>query len=173
METTLYGVIQVDPKQLLEEGVRRELVEQTAAALDKVLVFNRSRGVEDVLQALNTLQGILNGYRVSFECALKVKDGKKRLTNVCFVDIQDYLNIYALKIWQEELSRIINFNVERVRFLLLFIVFFVMFVLTFAWIDNRNATASSRQRSMSGTRSIRAARFAFRRRSRSTSAPFS
>lgn len=72
METTLYGVIQVDPKQLLEEGVRRELVEQTAAALDKVLVFNRSRGVEDVLQALNTLQGILNGYRVSFECALKM-----------------------------------------------------------------------------------------------------
>ena len=30
-------------------------------------------------------------------------------------DIQDYVNIYALKIWQEELTRIILFNVERVR----------------------------------------------------------
>jgi hypothetical protein len=29
-------------------------------------------------------------------------------------DIQDYVNIYALKIWQEELTRIILFNVERV-----------------------------------------------------------
>jgi len=35
-----------------------------------------------------------------------------------FLDIQDYVNIYALKIWQEELSRIINFAVERVKFVI-------------------------------------------------------
>jgi WASH complex subunit strumpellin len=28
-------------------------------------------------------------------------------------DIQDYVNIYGLKIWQEEFSRIVNFNVEQ------------------------------------------------------------
>jgi WASH complex subunit strumpellin len=28
-------------------------------------------------------------------------------------DIQDYINVYGLKIWQEEFSRIINYNVER------------------------------------------------------------
>lgn len=30
-----------------------------------------------------------------------------------FEYIQDYVNIYGLKIWQEELSRIVNYNVEQ------------------------------------------------------------
>jgi len=30
-----------------------------------------------------------------------------------FEYIQDYVNIYGLKIWQEEMSRIINYNVEQ------------------------------------------------------------
>jgi len=30
-----------------------------------------------------------------------------------FEYIQDYVNIYGLKIWQEEISRIINYNVEQ------------------------------------------------------------
>lgn len=30
-----------------------------------------------------------------------------------FEYIQDYVNIYGLKIWQEEVSRIINYNVEQ------------------------------------------------------------
>jgi len=32
--------------------------------------------------------------------------------NQC-LDIQDYVNIYGLKIWQEEFSRIVNYNVEQ------------------------------------------------------------
>ena len=36
-------------------------------------------------------------------------DGYKR----SFEYIQDYINIYGLKIWQEEVSRIINYNVEQ------------------------------------------------------------
>jgi len=30
-----------------------------------------------------------------------------------FEYIQDYVNIYGLKIWQEEVSRIINYNIEQ------------------------------------------------------------
>ena len=30
-----------------------------------------------------------------------------------FEYIQDYVNIQGLKIWQEELSRIVNYNVEQ------------------------------------------------------------
>ncbi len=30
-----------------------------------------------------------------------------------FEYIQDYVNIYGLKIWQEEMSRIVNYNVEQ------------------------------------------------------------
>ena len=36
MERTLYGVIEVDPKQMLEDGIRRELVMQIASALNEV-----------------------------------------------------------------------------------------------------------------------------------------
>ena len=40
MKTTLVGVIKVDPKQLLEDGIRKELVKQVAFALHKGLIFN-------------------------------------------------------------------------------------------------------------------------------------
>ena len=30
-----------------------------------------------------------------------------------FEYIQDYVEIYGLKIWQEEVSRIINYNIEQ------------------------------------------------------------
>jgi len=94
METTLVGVVEVDPKQLLEDGIRRELVSQVATAMDRLLVFNKGKGT-DLESVLTHLATKLDGFRRSFEY------------------IQDYVNIYALKIWQEELSRIINFNVER------------------------------------------------------------
>ena len=40
MKTTLVGVIKVDPKQLLEDGIRKELVMQVALALHQGLIFN-------------------------------------------------------------------------------------------------------------------------------------
>ena len=41
----------------------------------------------------------MNGFRTSFEY------------------IQDYISMYGLKIWQEEMSRIINYNVEQVSYM--------------------------------------------------------
>ena len=40
MKTTLVGIIKVDPKQLLEDGIRKELVKQVATALHQGLTFN-------------------------------------------------------------------------------------------------------------------------------------
>ncbi len=40
MKATLMGVVKVDPKQLLEDGVRKELVLQIAQSLNQILVFN-------------------------------------------------------------------------------------------------------------------------------------
>ncbi len=40
MKTTKIGVIKVDSKQLLEDGIRKELVKQVAAALHSGLIFN-------------------------------------------------------------------------------------------------------------------------------------
>eukprot|EP01027_Heterolobosea_sp_BB2_P007140 GEZU01010652.1.p1 GENE.GEZU01010652.1~~GEZU01010652.1.p1 ORF type:complete len:835 (-),score=235.13 GEZU01010652.1:84-2588(-) len=94
METTLMGIIQVDPKQLLEDGIRKELVRQIAFALHNILVFKTGK-ITDFELRLRALSDKLQGMLRSFEY------------------IQDYINIYGLKIWQEEFYRIINYNVEQ------------------------------------------------------------
>ncbi|EGG23615.1 hypothetical protein DFA_05749 [Cavenderia fasciculata] len=96
METTLVGVIEVDPKQLLEDGIRKELVLQISMAMDKTLVFRNQKNSNDELQLrLKELANILDGFRRSFQY------------------IQDYVNIPGLRIWQEEFSRIVNYYVEQ------------------------------------------------------------
>ena len=40
MKTTLVGTVKVDSKLLLEDGIRKELVKQVAAALHNGLTFN-------------------------------------------------------------------------------------------------------------------------------------
>ncbi|GAB6028824.1 WASH complex subunit 5 [Chamberlinius hualienensis] len=95
MKTTLVGIIKIDPKQLLEDGIRKELVRQVATALHNCLVFNSRAKTSELSSKLQTLGTIMDGFQKSFEY------------------IQDYVNIYGLKIWQEEISRIINYNVEQ------------------------------------------------------------
>eukprot|EP00455_Lapot_gusevi_P055397 TRINITY_DN9002_c0_g1_i3.p1 TRINITY_DN9002_c0_g1~~TRINITY_DN9002_c0_g1_i3.p1 ORF type:complete len:733 (-),score=209.92 TRINITY_DN9002_c0_g1_i3:77-2275(-) len=94
MEKTLYGVIEVDPKQMLEDGIRKELVRLIASALHETLVF-KSGKLADFENKLVQLSATLDGFRKSFEY------------------IQDYINVYGLRIWQQEFSRIINYNVEQ------------------------------------------------------------
>jgi WASH complex subunit strumpellin len=96
MERTLVGVISVDPQRLLEEGVRRELVEKVSIELNQALRFDEKKPilVEEVDARLGLLANLLGGMKTSLEY------------------IQDYIGIYGLKMWQEEYSRIINFNVE-------------------------------------------------------------
>ena len=49
----------------------------------------------ELMPRLQQLGSRMDGFRRSFEY------------------IQDYVDIYGLKIWQEELSRIVNYNVEQ------------------------------------------------------------
>ena len=49
----------------------------------------------ELVPKLEVIGAQMDGFRRSFEY------------------IQDYVNIYGLKIWQEEMSRIINYNVEQ------------------------------------------------------------
>lgn len=98
MEKTLVGVIELDPKQLLEDGIRKELVKHVAEALNEVLQFNeKSKNSKELLvvEKLNKLSKIIKGLKMTFEY------------------VQDYLNINGLLIWKEEIMRIINFNVEQ------------------------------------------------------------
>jgi len=94
METTLVGIVKVDPKQLLEDGIRKQLVRKIASTLDSLIRFKGGR-LEDFIQALERLSATLDGVKRSFQY------------------ISDYINIYGLKIWQEEFSRIINYNIEQ------------------------------------------------------------
>lgn len=67
MKSTLVGVIKVDPKQLLEDGIRKELVLQVARALDTVLVFNPKAKTNELLPRLKDLASRMGGFRRSFE----------------------------------------------------------------------------------------------------------
>ena len=95
MEKTLLGVIQVDPREILDQGIRKQLVGNVARALHDTLVFSPALTSKEFVNTLERLKKQMIGFRSSFEY------------------IQDYINIYGLRIWQEELSRIINFNVEQ------------------------------------------------------------
>lgn len=96
METTLVGIIQVNPHQLLESGIRKELTRQITHILHQAIPFDPTR-VMEAAEFDKVLQGLarqLRGIRQSFEY------------------IQDYVNVHGLRIWIEEFSRIVNFNVE-------------------------------------------------------------
>jgi len=80
METTLVGVIQVNPKQLLEDGIRRELVKQVARSMDEILVFVKAKP-GDLEQCLVLLGQRLDGFRRSFECNV---GGKSRIIALNF-----------------------------------------------------------------------------------------
>ncbi|KAF7278026.1 hypothetical protein GWI33_008946 [Rhynchophorus ferrugineus] len=95
MKSTLVGVVCLDAKKLLDDGVRKELVQHVSQALDSELKFGPKPKQDDLKQKLNSLVMIMEGYKKSFEY------------------IQDYININGLKIWQEEVTRIINYNVEQ------------------------------------------------------------
>lgn len=95
MKSTLVGIIKLDPKQLLEDGIRKELVRQIALSLHNGLIFSSKLKPGELKVKLEVLGTTVDAFCRSFEY------------------IQDYVNIYGLKIWQEEVSRIVNYNVEQ------------------------------------------------------------
>jgi len=94
LETTLVGVLKVDSKQLLEEGMRKILVQRIVSSLEKILIFE-TKTLEEFQARLAQCRKVLEGFKRSFNY------------------IQDYVNIYGLKIWQEEFQRIVSYYVER------------------------------------------------------------
>lgn len=100
MEETLLGVIQVNPKQILHDGIRSYVVEQLAKTFHNIFNFepkllkknDLKNHLEERLQRANQL---LYGFKKSFEY------------------VQDYIDIYGLKVWQEEFSRVMGFFTEQ------------------------------------------------------------
>lgn len=96
MKETTIGVVLVNPHQLLEDGIRKELVEQVTRELHSGIWFDVAKpvAVEQLHKELVQLRQRLCGIRDSFEY------------------IQDFINVHGLRIWMEEYARIVQFNVE-------------------------------------------------------------
>ena len=52
MKTTLVGIVRLDPKRLLEEGIRRELVRRMAMAMHVSLSFNSKAKISELTNKL-------------------------------------------------------------------------------------------------------------------------
>ena len=93
MEKTLMGVIEIDPKVLLEEGIRTELLKVLALAFQKHIDFAA-------------------GDKIDLKKKLQILDTDLSALKKSFIYIQDYINLNGSKIWSEEMHRLINFYVE-------------------------------------------------------------
>lgn len=94
MKKTFMGAIEVDPWQLLEIGIRKQLVKQVATSLHTVLVFPTA-GVLELEEQLQELLLSLQAQRRSMEY------------------FQDYVHVHGLQLWYEEFARIIDYNTEQ------------------------------------------------------------
>lgn len=83
MKTTSVGVIEVDPKRLLEDGIRKELNRHLSDALNTYLVFGEKAYVDLDGKLLEMIK-LIERYRWSFDY------------------IQDYLHINGSKIFEDE-----------------------------------------------------------------------
>ena len=105
MENTVIGGAQVNPRKLLDEGLRKELVSHVSELLNNLLQFDFSANSETVasmikhqgatMRSLTSLSGRLEGFQAALQC------------------VEDYVCMHGLKMWHEELSRIMNYNVEQ------------------------------------------------------------
>jgi WASH complex subunit strumpellin len=100
MEKTLMGVIEVDPKVILEDGIRKELLGLLAINFHRLVDFTAGH-VVDFNSRLNELT--------------------KRISRIkkSFIYIQDYININGSRMWSVEVHRLVNYyvDIEANRFL--------------------------------------------------------
>ncbi|CAH0694098.1 unnamed protein product [Spodoptera exigua] len=98
MRSTLVGVIRVDPAELLEEGLLKELDRHIGK---KFVEFLEPQGkkyqptASNLMLRLQKLAESMDGYRRSLEY------------------IQDYINIHGLRIWQKQITAIITESVSK------------------------------------------------------------
>jgi WASH complex subunit strumpellin len=105
MDNSIIGGIEINPRKLLDEGLRKEMVQHVSELMNNLLQFDFAADSETVasmakhqaaaMRSLASLSRRLEGFQSALEC------------------IEDYVSIHGLKMWNEEFSRIINYNVEQ------------------------------------------------------------
>eukprot|EP00978_Attheya_sp_CCMP212_P015835 scaffold40973_cov50-Attheya_sp.AAC.4 len=104
MEKTTIGKIKLDPRRLLEDGIRAELTLKVSEALHQNLQF-------DVLH--ETTPDELVQYHASVLRSLKKLSSRMECFRRSIEFVQDYIGIPGLKVWFQEVSRVIEFNVRN------------------------------------------------------------
>ncbi|XP_068618614.1 WASH complex subunit 5 isoform X2 [Battus philenor] len=94
MRSTLVGVIRVDPAELLETGLLKELDTHISKKINEFLE-PQTKKPSNLITRLQKLAESMDGYKRSLEY------------------IQDYINIHGLRIWQKQVSAIINDSVNK------------------------------------------------------------
>jgi WASH complex subunit strumpellin len=100
MKETNIGHLRMNPQELLEEGLRKELVLQISIALHKYLRFTMKRG--------SPISDRKNLFMTRIIQLAKRMDGFQ----MAIVWLQDYLKIDGLNIYFQELSRVIWQNTK-------------------------------------------------------------
>jgi WASH complex subunit strumpellin len=96
LDNVLMGVIEIQPKEILVDGIRKELGKTLATMLHEGFIFDKKGNMsEEMMSKFLALRDKIKGLKRSIEY------------------IQDFLNIYGEKIWNDEITRIIEFAVEK------------------------------------------------------------
>lgn len=95
LDKTLMGLIELDPKEILVDGIWDELVKTISTILHETFIFKTPGSKEELQQSFESLKSKFSGLKKAFEY------------------IQDFLNISGETIWREEVSRIFKVNLDK------------------------------------------------------------
>ena len=104
------GVNRVDARSILHDGLRKELVRQVCEAMHATLVFKSTTGAPlNVGSNVKELAAVRESFDRCMRALANRMDGFRRSIEY----VQDYVDMAGLKMWQEELARIVNYNIEQ------------------------------------------------------------
>ena len=108
------GVNKVDARSILHDGLRKELVRQVSQAMHATLIFKNPAGAPLAaggggVSHLKDLMAVRESFGRCLLSLARRMDGFRRSIEY----VQDYVDMAGLKMWQEELARIINYNIEQ------------------------------------------------------------
>ena len=111
LDNVLMGVINIEPKDILVDGLRKELCKKMANMLHTEFIFKEAIGTVNtgIDHSKQGSMGSFGDYEIKFARLRANFVGLKRSIEY----IQDFLNVQGEKIWREELTRIVNLAVDR------------------------------------------------------------
>jgi hypothetical protein len=114
LDNVLMGVIEIEPKEILVNGLRKELCKKLAQMLHDGFIFNykeyySKQAGKGPVEAPKSKFADFGALEAKFSQIKTGFVGLKRTIEY----ISDFLNVAGQKIWREEMQRIIDLAVEK------------------------------------------------------------